>query len=136
MGGLPKDVSSFEINLVTIQVRIIFGSVSSFSLRELKTYSSPVLSSSIMTFLKKLEFARRLCPNEHSLVARYVEALPADYRAIVREKTTLEAAMEEACFIEGDMAVKGQVTGVDNSKRKWDGPYGFSKKTNHSDIKC
>ncbi|PWA34984.1 reverse transcriptase domain-containing protein [Artemisia annua] len=46
-------------------------------------------------FTEKLQFANKLCPDEESKVARYVEGLPYEYRTSVWSKTTLEAAMEE-----------------------------------------
>ncbi|PWA40521.1 zinc finger, CCHC-type, Retrotransposon gag domain protein [Artemisia annua] len=46
-------------------------------------------------FTEKLQFANKLCPDEESKVARYVEGLPYEYRTSVRSKTTLEEAMEE-----------------------------------------
>lgn len=80
------------------------------------------------TCLEKFQFVWRLCPDETLLVAHYVEAIPTEYRATVWGKTALEAAIEEARFIEGDIVAKGRVIGVDDSKRKWDGPSDSSKK--------
>ena len=78
-------------------------------------------------FTEKLQFANKLCPDEESKVARYVEGLPYEYRTSVRSKTTLEAAMEESKFIEDDIAIKNQELGKVGEKRKSEGHTGSSK---------
>ncbi|PWA56067.1 hypothetical protein CTI12_AA422440 [Artemisia annua] len=78
-------------------------------------------------FTEKLQFANKLCPDEESKVARYVEGLPYEYRTSVRSKTTLEAAMEESKFIGDDIAIKNQDLGKIEEKRKLNGHTGSSK---------
>lgn len=54
--------------------------------------------------------------------------LPGDYRANVRFRTTLEAAMEEARLIEDDLALQRRTNVANGEKRKWDGSSGSSRK--------
>ncbi|PWA70411.1 zinc finger, CCHC-type, Retrotransposon gag domain protein [Artemisia annua] len=78
-------------------------------------------------FTEKLKFANKLCPDEESKVARYVEGLPYEYRTSVQSRTTLEAAMEESKFIEDDIAIKNQELGKVGENRKSEGHTASSK---------
>ncbi|XP_052620961.1 uncharacterized protein LOC111893627 [Lactuca sativa] len=80
------------------------------------------------TFTEKSQFAADYCPTEEKLIHHYVEGLPFEYRAIVRLRTTLGEAMDEARKIENDIAIRDRTTTRFGDKRKWEGQSGSSKK--------
>ncbi|GJY88661.1 putative reverse transcriptase domain-containing protein [Tanacetum coccineum] len=70
----------------------------------------------------KGKFARHVCPTVTALLDRYAEGLPWEYDAIIRMKSCLEDAMDEALRMEDDRKRKGaEKAPVANDKRKWDG---------------
>ncbi|CAI9267853.1 unnamed protein product [Lactuca saligna] len=74
------------------------------------------------TFIEKSQFATNYCPTEEKLNHHYVEGLPFDYRVVVRLKTTLVEAMDEARKIENDIAIRDRTT------TKWEDQSGSSEK--------
>lgn len=66
------------------------------------------------------------------MINRYVEALPPNYRATIRGKTTLEAAMEEARVIDADLRAQMNDGG---NKRKNDVPPSSNPKKKQIDSK-
>jgi len=84
-------------------------------------------------FSEKLQFARDYCPTEAKMIRRYVEGLPFEYRATVRQQSTLVAAMDEALRVEDDIASRDRTIARSGDKRKREGQFESSKKqdTNH-----
>lgn len=80
-----------------------------------------------IAFTEKLQFARHFCPDQRSMIARFVEGLPFPYKAAVRHQATLDLAMEEARRIEDDLNERDDAKIV-GEKRKGEGPSGPSKK--------
>jgi Retrotransposon gag protein/Zinc knuckle len=70
------------------------------------------------TFTEKHQFARNYCPDERSLIRHYTDGLPFEYRATVRQKTTLAAAMDEALKVEDDLRTSGRALEEVGEKRK------------------
>ena len=72
------------------------------------------------TFNEKMQFAQHYCPDQESLVARFVEGLPYEYKSAVRGQATLDAAMEEALKVEDDLLDRVKDSNV-GEKRKLEG---------------
>lgn len=67
----------------------------------------------------------------------YVEGLPAEYRASVRQHITLADAMDEAIHIEVDMETPGHYVAKNGEKRKCEGSSESSRtKKGHQDKKA
>jgi hypothetical protein len=79
------------------------------------------------SFMEKLSFARHHFRDEESLIDRYAEGLPFIYRGMVRNKFTINAAMEEARKIEYDLGTRS-AAGTGGEKRKSDGSSSSQKK--------
>ncbi|TLX69275.1 hypothetical protein E9993_23060, partial [Labilibacter sediminis] len=80
------------------------------------------------TFTEKYQFARHCYPTEESVIRHYVDCLPYEYRATVRQRTTLTEAMDEVLKVEDDLLVCNRATGLSGEKRKWESSAGFLKK--------
>ncbi|CAI9261118.1 unnamed protein product [Lactuca saligna] len=96
---------------------------------------SMTISKYKTTFTEKSQFATDYCLTEEKLIRHYVEGLPFEYLAVVRLKTTLVEAMDEARKMENDIAILDRTTTRSEEKRKWEGSSESSKKKDHLDKK-
>lgn len=76
------------------------------------------LSEHEAKFIEKLRFARRLCLDDESVVTRYVEGLPSNYREAVRREISLNGAMLQARLVGDDLKLKEEKMKVAGEKRK------------------
>ena len=58
----------------------------------------------ITGFTDRMRFVTALVPDERAKIRRFVEALPASYRPVVRFASTLDQAFDVARQIEGDLS--------------------------------
>ncbi|GJU62849.1 uncharacterized protein Tco_1244684 [Tanacetum coccineum] len=79
---------------------------------------------------EKIQFAGRLCPDEDTMIQRYVSGLPYEYKVHVRKKRTFAEAMDEARRIEDDLTDREKNVVKVPEKRKWEGSSGSSNKKN------
>ncbi|XP_023746169.1 uncharacterized protein LOC111894316 [Lactuca sativa] len=87
------------------------------------------------TFTEKSQFATDYCPTEEKLIGHYVEGLPFEYHTVMRLKTTLVEAMDEARKIENDIAIRDRTTTRSVEKCMWEASSESSKKKGHLDKK-
>jgi len=74
------------------------------------------------SFMEKLKFVGHLVPNEEAKIAAYVDGLPANYRGLCRQHTTLANAIKESKRIEDDFKVD-RAAGRNDDKKS-----GFKRK--------
>ena len=76
------------------------------------------------TFIEKSQFATDYYQTEEKLIHHYVEGLPFEYRAVVRLKTTLGEAMDEARKIDNDIANRDRTIAISKEKTQVGGSIG------------
>jgi len=82
----------------------------------------------VTAFYEKLQFCAHLCPDELTIITRFIGGLPAEYRGLCRTKTTMNDVIDEAKHIEDDLKLKGKKEGNSEWKRKNEEDTGSSKK--------
>nr|XP_043615946.1 uncharacterized protein LOC122587846 [Erigeron canadensis] len=85
------------------------------------------------SFTEKLQFVGRVVPIEIDQIEAYCDGLPASYRGLCRQHTTLSAAIKESKRLDDDFkskraAIKANIDKQSGSKRKHDGSNGSNKK--------
>ncbi|KAL4568446.1 hypothetical protein LXL04_024059 [Taraxacum kok-saghyz] len=84
------------------------------------------------TFLKTIEFAIRIVPDELSKIAAYAKGLPSDYDVAINSATTLDSAIWAARTVETMLKRKTLERSKVGEKRKSDGSFGSNKKKKFS----
>ena len=97
------------------------------------------MSEYARSFMEKLKFVGHLVPTEEAKIAAYVDGLPASYRGICRQHSTLADAIKESKKLEDDFRAEKMVVKIDDKnlglKRKGEEASGLDKKFKDGSVK-